>query len=66
MAGHRISITHRDHIVFLVFEFNDVTIIMHTNTLYFSFMKPIKNAVHEGQLVLTPEHWMLDFEVAAQ
>ena len=39
---------------------------MHTNTLYFSFMKPIKNAVHVRQLVLTPEHWMLDFKVAAQ
>ena len=29
------------------------------------FFELLKNAVHERQSVLTPEHWMLDFEVAA-
>ena len=37
----RISITHHDHIVFIIFEFNDETIIMHFNTLYVSNMKPL-------------------------
>ena len=35
------SITHHDHIVFIIFEFNDETIIMHTNTLYFSYTKSL-------------------------
>ena len=35
------SITHHDHIVFIIFEVNDETIIMHINTLYFSYMKPL-------------------------
>ena len=39
MCG-QISITHHDHIVFIIFEFNDETLIMHINTLYFSYMKP--------------------------
>ena len=38
-SSGRTSITHHDHIVFIVFELNDETIIMHTNTLYFSYMK---------------------------
>ena len=33
------SITHHDHIFFIIFELNDETLIMHTNTLYFSNMK---------------------------
>ena len=37
----RISITHHDHIVSIIFEFNDDTIIMHIITLYFSYMKPL-------------------------
>ena len=37
----RTSITHHDHIVFIIFEFNDETIIMHINTLYFSYTKPL-------------------------
>ena len=39
MAGYQF--THHDHIVFIIFEFNDETIIMHINTLYFSYMKPL-------------------------
>ena len=33
--------------------------------MYVRFFELFKNAVHERQSVLTPEHWMLDFEVAA-
>ena len=40
MCG-RTSVTHHDHIVFIIFEFNDETIITHTHTLYFSYMKPL-------------------------
>ena len=36
-----------------------------TQDTYVCFFELLKNAVHERQSVLTPEHWMLDFEVAA-
>ena len=36
-----------------------------TEDTYVCFFELLKNAVYERQPVLTPEHWMLDFEVAA-
>ena len=51
----RISITHRDHIVFIIFEFNDETIIMHVITLYFPYMKPlikIHSEIYHGKCTI--------------
>ena len=46
-------ITHNDHILFIIFEFNDETIIiMQINTLYFSYMKQlikIHSVIYHGK-----------------